>query len=246
MPPSTGDHADRRWGWQRAAFAPAHWWPDVAAAVAFIALTVALIRIGALLQVDLRVRDWVDAHRPPPVKWTVLGMDYLGQGGPIMVLTLCVGFALAWHYRTVRPIMPAGLAPILTTGSIVPLKVYTQRGTPHYGSVRLFSGAGQVEYPSGHVNNGVVYYGTLALLLAPYLTASVCVALRWVPPVLVAFGTTYVSYHWLTDSVAGFLLGFVLIRLSYRIPYERIPLPTAIDRPYRTDRWERGGSRRAT
>lgn len=228
MPPSTGDHADRRWGWWRAAFVPAHWWPDVAAAAAFIALTVALIRIRALLQVDLWVRDWVDAHRPPPVKWTVLVMDLLGQGGPLMVLTLCVGFGLAWHHRTVRPIMPAGLAPILTTGSIVPLKVYTQRGAPHYGSVRLFSGAGQVEYPSGHVNNGVVYYGTLALLLAPYLTASVCVALRWVPPVLVAVGTTYVAYHWLTDSVAGFLLGFVLIRLSYRIPYERIPLPAGV------------------
>ncbi|MGC9665427.1 phosphatase PAP2 family protein [Planosporangium sp. 12N6] len=227
---ATGMAGDLRWGGRRAAMRPTSWWPDVVAAAAFAALTVALIRVPALLRLDVAVRDRVDAHRPPPLRWTVVLMEYLGQGGPVMVVTLVVGFVLAWRERSVRPIGPAGLAPILTTASIVPLKDYTERGSPHYGPVALFSGPGHVEYPSGHVNNGVVYYGTLALLLAPYLAGPVRAALRWVPPVLVAVGTTYVAHHWLTDAVAGFLLGFVLIRLSLRVPWGRIPLPAALDR----------------
>ncbi|UWP86890.1 phosphatase PAP2 family protein [Dactylosporangium fulvum] len=221
---------DSRWGGSRAAMRPASWWPDLLAAAAFAALTVALIRVPALLRLDVAVRDWADTHRSPPVAWTTLVMDHLGQGGPVMTFTLIVGFVLAWRNRSVRPIGPAGLALILTTASIVPLKQYTQRGSPHHGPVELFSGPGYVEYPSGHVNNAVVYYGTLALLLAPYLTRAARTALRWMPPVLVAIGTTYVSYHWLTDAIAGFLLGFVLIRLSLRIPWGRIPLPAALDR----------------
>jgi membrane-associated phospholipid phosphatase len=221
---------DPRWGGSRAEMRPESWWPDLLAAAAFAALTIALIRVPALLRLDIAVRDWVDAHRPTPVGWTMLVLDYLGQGGPVMVFTLIVGFVLAWRDRSVRPIGPAGLAPILTTASIVPLKQYTERGSPHYGPVELFSGSGHVEYPSGHVNNSVVYYGTLALLLAPYLTKAARTALQWVPSVLVAIGTTYIAYHWLTDAVAGFLLGFVLIRLSLRIPWGRIPLPEALDR----------------
>lgn len=209
---------------------PARWWPDLLAAAGFAAITVALIHVPALLRLDLAVRDWADAHRPPPVDWLMLVLDHLGQGGPVMTFVLAVGFVLAWRHRSVRPIGPAGLAPILTTASIVPLKIYTERGSPHYGPVALFSGPGYVEYPSGHVNNGVVYYGTLALLLAPYLSGWARTALRWVPPVLVAIGTTYVAYHWFTDSIAGFLLGFVLMRLSLRVPWGICPLPAALDR----------------
>ena len=219
----------QRWGVHRGELAPTAWWPDALAVAAFVGLTVALVKVPALLRLDLFVRDWVDAHRPPPVYWAVLTADRLGQGGPVMTFTLVVSFLLAWRHRTARPIIPAGLAPILTTVSIVVLKRYTERGAPHYGSVELFSGAGQVGYPSGHVNNAVVYYGTLALLLSAYVSGPLRTTLRWLPAVLVAIGTTYVGYHWLTDAVAGFLLGFVLIRLILRIPYERLPLPRFLE-----------------
>jgi membrane-associated phospholipid phosphatase len=225
-----GQRGDPRWGGRRAAMRPSRWWPDVVAAAAFVALTVALIQVPALLRLDVAVLDWVDGHRPPPVYWLVLLMDRVGQGGAVMAMTLVVGFVLAWRDRSIRPIGPAGLAPILTTASIVPLKDFTERGSPHYGPVELFSGPGNTEYPSGHVNNGMVYYGTLALLLAPYLNSWGRTTLQWAPGFVVAVGTTYIGYHWLTDAVAGFLLGFVLVRLSLRIPWGRIPLPAALDR----------------
>jgi membrane-associated phospholipid phosphatase len=45
------------------------------------------------------------------------------------------------------------------------------------------------------------------------------------PPAIVFCTTTYLAFHWITDSVAGLLLGVVLTRLLSRIPYDDIPLP---------------------
>lgn len=209
---------------------PAGWWFDLVLATAFGALTAALVWWPPLLRLDLAVRDWVDGHRPPPVHALMVGLDLLGQGGPLMTTTLAVGFWLAWRYRSARPILPACLAAILTTASILPLKQWTARGAPHFGSVRMFSHGSAVEYPSGHVTNAVVYWGTLALLLLPHLPAAPRRVLQWAPRFLVFLGTTYLAYHWLSDSVGGLLLGMLLVRISLRVPWHRVPLPA---------RWER-------
>lgn len=205
------------------------WWFDALLVVGFAGLTAALVWWPPLLRLDLVTRDWCDAHRPAPAHIVGLVMDHLGQGGPLITVTLVVAFWLAWRRRSIRPIMPAGLAPIVVTVVIVVLKRWTQRGAPHYGSVHLFSGAGHVEYPSGHVQNGVVYYGVLALLLAPYLPVLARRLLCWLPGVLVFIGTTYVGYHWLTDSIGGYLLGLLIIRLLVRIPWATLPLPSRLD-----------------
>lgn len=210
---------------------PAGRWFDALLVAGFVAVTVALVRFPVLDRWDLAVRDWVDGHRPPPVHALVQVCDLFGQGGPLMTVTLAVGAILAWRYRTIRPIMPAVFAAVLTTATIYPLKWYTERGAPHNGPVELFSGrGGWMEYPSGHVANGFVYYATLALLLAPFLPVAARRVLQWAPPFIVAFGTTYIAYHWFSDAVAGFLLGWFLSRVQLRIPWERIPLSAHVDR----------------
>jgi membrane-associated phospholipid phosphatase len=206
------------------------WWFDAALVAAFCGLTATLVRWPPLLRLDLATRDWADAHRPPWARAVGLVLDHLGQGGYLIAITLAVAFVLAWRRRTVRPILPAGLAPVVVTLAIVVLKRWTQRGAPHYGPVQLFSGAGYVEYPSGHVQNGVVYYGVLAILLAPYLPALARRLLCWLPGPLVFVGTTYLGYHWLTDSVGGYLLGLFVIRQLARIPWATLPLPALLER----------------
>jgi membrane-associated phospholipid phosphatase len=196
---------------------PAHWWPDVLLALGFAALTAALVWVPALLRLDLAVRDWCDAHRPPPVHLLMLGLDHLGQGTPVMVAVLLLAIVLAWRQRRVRVVVPAVLAAAFTTVALQVLKRWTSRGAPHHGPVRLFAGSSAVEYPSGHVTNGVVYYTAVAVLLAPYAPLLVTRLLRWLPGPLVVVGTTYLSYHWLTDSIGGLLLGFLLARLLLRV-----------------------------
>ncbi|MFC0505547.1 phosphatase PAP2 family protein [Micromonospora costi] len=209
---------------------PKSWWFDGLLLAGLVALTAGLIWWPPLLRLDIVVRDWCDQHRPDPVSTMMWFFDHLGQGGILTVVTVLVSFWLAWRHRTVRPIIPAGLAPIVSTLLIVGLKRWTSRGAPHHGSVEMFSDGWEEYYPSGHVSNGIVYYGVLAMLLSPYLSVLARRLLMWVPGVLTFIGTTYLGYHWLTDSIAGYLLGLLIVRLLLRVPWRTLPLPRWLDR----------------
>jgi membrane-associated phospholipid phosphatase len=75
----------------------------------------------------------------------------------------------------------------------------------------------------------------LAGVLAGGLSPRMLILLRLVPPIVVFCTTTYLAYHWITDSVAGLLLGLVLTRMMARVPWETVPLPR-LTRATTTDR----------
>jgi hypothetical protein len=90
------------------------------------------------------------------------------------------------------------------------------------------------------VANALVWYGVIALLASALVTVSPRnrLALRVLPPVIVFVTTTYLAFHWLTDSVAGLMLGLVLTRLMARADWDAVPLP-------RLGGWERGAGLRS-
>ncbi|HEU4422146.1 MAG TPA: phosphatase PAP2 family protein [Pilimelia sp.] len=217
---------------------PARWSYDAALVAGLVGLTAALAA-GALLDLDLAVRDWVDAHRPPPAYWLARALNLLGQGG-MLLLPVSVGLALAltWRTRSVRPLLVIAATFVVTYVTIGPLKLLTDRGYPHAEHLphpeRLFSDpVGGTAYPSGHVANAVVWYGVIALLLAALLRAygrrapgrAANWALRVLPVAVVFATTTYLGYHWLTDAVAGLLLGLLIDRMLRRAPWDTLPLP---------------------
>jgi hypothetical protein len=51
---------------------------------AFAALTYALAR-GHLLALDRQVADWADQHRPAVLYWPARVLNYLGQGGQVLM-----------------------------------------------------------------------------------------------------------------------------------------------------------------
>lgn len=219
---------------------PHGWWFDAVLLVSFVALTGALAA-GRLLDADVAVRDWADAHRPTALHWVARVLNFLGQGGwVLMPLAGGLGLALSWRTRSVRPMLPVVAAFLLTYLTLGPLKLWTNRAAPRSplpDRVELFNdlppGEYGESYPSGHVANAIVWYGVIALLLAallrdlgrPELTTAARGALRVVPPTVVFCTTTYLNYHWLTDSLAGLLLGLLLGRLLARIRFDTLPLP---------------------
>ncbi|MEV8507239.1 phosphatase PAP2 family protein [Actinoplanes sp. NPDC051475] len=206
------------------------WWPDVVLLAGFVLLTFALAR-GHLLALDVQVADWVSEHRPTPLYWTLRVLNYLGQGGQVLmpVAILLAGLA-AWRLRSVRPLLLFAGAFVLTYVTIGPLKIWLDRAAPAFkGPDReiLFnpaaSGKDAMSYPSGHVANALAWYFVIAVLLGVLLARPLSkrahLALRVAPPVIVFITTTYLAFHWITDSVAGLLLGLILARLLARVPW---------------------------
>ncbi|XVU25080.1 phosphatase PAP2 family protein [Actinoplanes sp. CA-054009] len=222
---------------------PKSWWPDVAFLAAFVALTVALIN-GHLLTLDQRVADWAFAHQPDPVYWTARVLNYFGQGGQVLMpVALILTGVLTWRTRSVRALLPFVAGFLLTYVTIGPLKIWADRAAPRFDGpdkTVMFNPYASAEkamsYPSGHLGNSLVWYAVLAILIAALLrrplSSTQTVLIRFVPVAIVFCTTIYTGFHWLTDSVAGLLLGLVLARLIERVPWDSVPLP-------RLGGWER-------
>jgi membrane-associated phospholipid phosphatase len=205
------------------------WWFDAVLVAAFVALTAALID-GHLLTFDQQVADWALTHQPAPIYWTARVFNYLGQGGQVLMpLALILTAALCYRTRSWRALFPFVAGFVLTYLTIGPLKIWADRAAPRFDGpdkTIMFnpaaSGAEAVSYPSGHMGNSMVWYAVIALLISALLQRPLrrweFVAVR-VVPVTILFGTTvYTGFHWVTDSVAGALLGLFLARLIERVP----------------------------
>ncbi|MFI6075045.1 phosphatase PAP2 family protein [Actinoplanes sp. NPDC051343] len=212
------------------------WWLiDLLLVAAFAALTAVLIN-GHLLVWDQQVADWAFAHQPAPIYWTARVLNYLGQGGQLLMpVSIILTAWLTWRTRSVRAIFPFVAAFLLTYITIGPLKIWADRAAPRFqgpDKTEMFNphatGAAAMSYPSGHMGNSLVWYGVIALLVATLLGRPLT-GREWflirVLPVAILFATTiYTGFHWLTDSIAGVLLGLFLTRLIDRIPWDSIPL----------------------
>ncbi|MGC4804042.1 phosphatase PAP2 family protein [Micromonospora sp. DT233] len=239
---------------QLRAVRPAGWWCDALLLAALIGLTAALAA-DRLFGLDRAVADWAQAHRPTAAHWVAVVLNYLGQGTPLTLIALGMGVLLAVRVRSVRPVLPPALAFVFTYLTIGPLKVWTARPAPSAAVKEPFLPAEATlplfqddlplrfaqSYPSGHVANTIIWYGVIALLLPPLLATfrravppALVTVVRLVPPIVVFSTTTYLGWHWLTDSVAGLLLGLLLDRLLHRVPWDDVPLPRRLagwDRP---------------
>jgi membrane-associated phospholipid phosphatase len=204
---------------------PAGWWFDGLLLAATAALTGALAA-GWLDGVDSAVHQWCAAHRPQWAYWTARAFNLLGNGGPLAGLCGLVALVLAVRRRSIRPLLPVVFAFALTVVAITPLKMWTDRAAPSSDlpdRVEIFNalppGEYDWSYPSGHLVNTIVWYGVLALLLAPWLGRAARRWLRIAPPAIVFVTTIYLDFHWLTDSMAGVFLGVFLDRLIARVPW---------------------------
>lgn len=223
--PAAGSTVSQGRRGRRSAVVPAGWWFDGLLVAGFAAIT-AVLAAGLLLGTDLAVRDWCDAHRPGPLYWAARVGNYLGQGGYLFELSIVVAVALAWRRHSVRPLLPVAAGFALSFGTLTPLKQITDRAAPHaFGLAHpeRFGSGGQ-SYPSGHLVNVLIWYGVLALLLAPWFPTALRRVIRIVPPCVVTVTTIYLGFHWWTDTVAGLLLGLFLDRLMHRVPWDRLPL----------------------
>lgn len=235
------DRTALRTGLTPLAVRPRGWWFDLLMLAGFVALSVALAR-GHLLHLDQSLADWTDDHHPAVLYRPARVFNYLGQGGQVLMPVAIVLAALVTRRRhSIRPLLVFVSAFVLTYLTIGPLKVWFDRAAPHSklpDRVNLFNhdtpaAEYTISYPSGHVANALIWYGVIALLLNALLRSyhkeplspRAYLAFRAIPPAVVFVTTTYLTFHWITDSVAGLFLGLILTRLMARVPWDTVPLP---------------------
>jgi hypothetical protein len=209
------------------------WWWDVLL-LALLALFTWLVAARVFVGLDLAVRAWCRDHDPTGARAIAIVLNHLGQGWVLYLLTGVLTLAALIMTRSWRVLLPGIVAFLLTTIGAGPLKLWTHRDAPSSllppdVSVRMFNDAASgysLSYPSGHLVNTLVWWPAIVVLLGIVLKRPLGQPWRRLmliaTPVIVFFTTVYLSYHWITDDVAGVVLGLFLARCFWRLPWARL------------------------
>jgi membrane-associated phospholipid phosphatase len=179
--------------------------------VAYAVVTVGVLTTSWLVQLDWQVMLFRPYKHWPEFQTLLEVVVVLGQRGPTALLVLAW---LAWRSykaRNLRPLLVLGLALLLLNITVGAVKYGVGRLGPHYattvGSAELFAG-GDI-FPSGHTANAVVTWGVLAYLATTHRrTGAVITAIF---AFTVGMTTIYLGTHWVTDVIAGWTAGMLVM-----------------------------------
>ena len=150
--------------------------------------------------------SWSDAMRrmhTPRLEQLALHFDWLGRGLGVILLLLAVGLILGWARRWLALITFAvaeGICALLSTAS----KALLERPRPPDGLLHPIS----TSFPSGHTSYASVTCVALVLLFTrPGAGRRVWWAAALLGIVGMGWSRTFLHVHWLSDVVAGGLLG---------------------------------------
>lgn len=170
-----------------------------------IVLIVGTVVLGILAAVDVELIDvdvWWNTYvaaLSPALLWLSLTLNFLGGG---WVGVLAIPLALAVVLVLARRPWSAVYFVAASVGSAVLVQIFKVifgRARPE--DILVLSDQGS--FPSGHTANAATI-AAVAVLLFPRLWVFI-VGAAWV--LLMALGRTLVHAHWMTDTVAGTLIG---------------------------------------
>lgn len=170
---------------------------------------------------------WAHSLTSPGMDVPMWSLSWIGEPSQMAVGLICLLLYLFWRRRyfsalCVLLVMPGTGVMKKLTGSFV------QRQRPNYWFQHDPSDLG---YPAGDVMNAVVLTGLCLFLVWPRLRVGWQRAAWALGGFLVVFGTgfsrLYVSAHWLTDNLAGFLMGAIWV--SFAVPVIRWMFPRCRD-----------------
>lgn len=145
---------------------------------------------------------WVDELRQNPGPWFELParlLDFLGGGwAGVLVIPLAIAVAFLVRRRPAAALIfvVASAASALVVQAV---KFLADRDRPLESLIQLESAS----FPSGHVANAATMAVLLTLLVRRWSMA--IAGTIWV--VAMAFARTYLGVHWLSDTLAGAVVG---------------------------------------
>jgi membrane-associated phospholipid phosphatase len=206
----------------------------VALSIAFVtALVVGFVldmvdRNAGLAQWDSAVADWGSHHASP---WSTDVLDSLTNlGGTRYLVVIALGVAIFDYVRhrngNVFLFLFVVLAGVVTVNNGVKLLVGRERPP-----VLHLVGTSGSSFPSGHSAAAAAAWFAFALVIArdwPRRGRAAAAAVAAVIAIAVATSRALLGVHWLTDVVAGVMLGwgwFLLVALVFGGRFQRVGEP---------------------
>lgn len=132
----------------------------------------------------------------------------------VLMVALVLGFALSRRYRVAGFLAVSGIAGVLIT-EVTKSSVGRQR-PPGAG---LYAQDLEKSFPSGHASSGIYVFGAIAVVLTLYGLAG-RPPLRYAGYAVLVFGVVVgcsrivLSVHWVSDTIAGWLIGSAVLLLA--------------------------------
>jgi undecaprenyl-diphosphatase len=109
-------------------------------------------------------------------------------------------------------------AVLATTGAVTVISGVVARPRPADDLVQIFRDAGGFSFPSGHVMHATAFLGTLTFAVTqswkPGRARQLIVAGIVVALIAIGASRLYLGAHWLSDVVAGYAFGAVLLAVA--------------------------------
>jgi len=210
--------------------------------VAVAAVALAIVIIGVLLQMindhsgfarlDDSAARFGARHATPDTTRVLKWITALGSTPFVIGIVIVVGAQQFWQHR--RKALPLFLATAVISTVVVDnlVKYLVHRARPDIDRLVAASGT---SFPSGHSAAAAATYASLALLLGRGLSTrgrSVLAGVAAAIAVAVATSRVLLGVHWLTDVIAGLLLGwgcFAMTSIAFggRVMHFGQPVETA-------------------
>ncbi|MBT0771466.1 phosphatase PAP2 family protein [Kineosporia sp. J2-2] len=177
-----------------------------------------LVVAGASLTVDDATLGWftvLDRPGAGHLVWRTLVMG--GQFWLVGTAAAVIGLARSWWSRSWHPFLVTAVAVVTLDVLLLTSKHLAGRTSPHSGLNEVLVGGSS--YPSGHTANATMCLALIAVLLTGAagrarrraLAAAVLMA------VVVGICNLVLGYHWISEVVAGWLLGALVVLGAARL-----------------------------
>lgn len=178
------------------------------ATTGFFALADAYLESEPIVDLDVRVEEWVAGQMPGWVEWLARPFTWVGGIVGVALLVGVVGLSLVRAGR--RP--DAVLLVVAALGVqviVVMLKSVYERPRPDAGSPIDLPQS--TSFPSGHAATGIAMFGALALIAAGRARSPAAAAGMLVLGFSIGIGVgvsrVVLNVHFVSDVLAGFCVG---------------------------------------
>jgi membrane-associated phospholipid phosphatase len=209
------------------------WRIVIALAVIYVLMAWGVLVRSPLISLDQWAFNYAASLRASHPNWYSYLNTYVmfGQRWPGMMTAIPFVVWVAYRARSFRPILTMGIALVALNLSVGAVKLGIGRLGPTQTHDVYTRFAGGDIFPSGHVSNAVVLFGVLTMMSTRFKKQMVWITVFL--SVTVGLTTVYLATHWLSDVIAGWIAGaLVLLILPTVVPWVEAVLAQA-GRPVR-------------